>query len=243
MSSRNGPPRNHRLLEWGKRPPPGDDERLLRGYPIGELRRGIRIFRECMRGFRCMRGAANCVTVFGSARFGEDHRYYALAREIGRLAAETGLPVMTGGGPGIMEAANRGAKEHGGVSLGCNIQLPMEQVPNAYLDRWVEFRYFFIRKMLLVRYSTAFVVMPGGYGTLDEVFETAVLIQTRKIERFPLVLMGVDFWSPLMDYLRDVMVPMGTIDPADPEYITLTDDPAEAMAIIAASGEKRAAGV
>jgi len=218
MSSRNGPPRNHRLLEWGKRPPPGDDERLLRGYPIGELRRGIRIFRECMRGFRCMKGAANCVTVFGSARFGEDHRYYALAREIGRLAAETGLPVMTGGGPGIMEAANRGAKEHGGVSLGCNIQLPMEQVPNAYLDRWVEFRYFFIR-------------------------ETAVLIQTRKIERFPLVLMGVDFWSPLMDYLRDVMVPMGTIDPADPEYITLTDDPAEAMAIIAASGVKRAAGV
>jgi uncharacterized protein (TIGR00730 family) len=241
-----------RRLEWGKRPPRGDEDHFLSG-PAGlaegvglrldDARRAVRVFRECVRGFRAFRGISECVTVFGSARFDEDHDYYKMAREVGRLAAEAGLPVMTGGGPGIMEAANRGAKEGGGLSLGCNIELPMEQEPNPYLDKWVEMHYFFVRKMMLVRYSTAFVVMPGGFGTLDEVFETAVLIQTRKIERFPLVLMGVDYWSPLMEYLRGVMVPAGTIDEGDPGYITLTDDPGDAVGAITASGEARTTGV
>lgn len=236
-----------KALEWGMRPPPGEEVGLLRGPGLwlDDLRRSVRISRECVRGFRCMRGATNCVTVFGSARFEEGHRYYELAREVGRLAAGAGLPVMTGGGPGVMEAANRGAKEGGGLSLGCNIQLPMEQAPNDYLDRWVEFRYFFIRKMMLVRYSTAFVAMPGGFGTMDEVFETAVLIQTRKIESFPVILMGTDYWSPVMAYLRRVMVTQGTIDPEDPDIMTLTDDPAEAVEVIrrAAAGRKIAIGV
>jgi len=232
--------------DWGKRPPAGEEERFLRGPAswadglrarLDDTRRASRIFGECMRGFRAFRGVSDCVTVFGSARFEEDHRYYQMAREVGRLVAEAGLPVMTGGGPGIMEAANRGAKDGGGLSLGCNIVLPQEQEPNAYLDHWVEMKYFFVRKMMLVRYSTAFIVMPGGFGTLDEVFETAVLIQTRKIERFPLVLMGVDYWTPLMEYVRGVMVPAGTIDEGDPGYITLTDDAAEAVCAVIKAGE------
>ncbi|USO00390.1 MAG: TIGR00730 family Rossman fold protein [Phycisphaeraceae bacterium] len=216
------------------RPPPGEETHLLRGPGLGleDIRRSIRIFRECVRGFRCMRGAARCVTVFGSARFGEGHEYYELARDVGRRVAALGLPIMTGGGPGLMEAANRGAKEGGGLSLGCNIELPMEQQPNAYLDRWTEFHYFFIRKIMLVRYSTAFVVMPGGFGTMDEVFETAVLIQTGKIKSFPVILMGVDYWGPLMGFLREVMVPNGTIDPEDPDIMTLTDDAAHAAGVI-----------
>ncbi len=223
-----------KILEWGMRPPPGDENRLLRGpgLALEDLRRAVRIFRECVRGFRAMRGVHDCVTVFGSARFDEGHEHYERARELGRLVARVGLPVMTGGGPGIMEAANRGAKEGGGLSLGCNIELPMEQAPNPYLDRWVEFHYFFVRKMMLVRYSTAFVVMPGGFGTMDEVFETAVLIQTGKIESFPVILMGSTYWSPLLTYLREVMAPSGTIDDTDPEIMTLTDDPAEAVDVI-----------
>lgn len=233
-SSNNTGHRNGKILEWGKRPPPGDEAGLLRGPGLvfEDFRRALRIFRECVRGFRVMRGAANCVTVFGSARFEEGHRYYELAREVGRLVAGLGLPVMTGGGPGIMEAANRGAKEGGGLSLGCNIELPMEQKPNAYLDKWTEFHYFFIRKMMLVRYSTAFVVMPGGFGTLDEAFETAVLIQTGKIESFPVILMGEAYWSPLLDYLQGVLVPNGTIDASDPEILRITDDPIEVAEVI-----------
>ncbi len=230
----SGNVQNGKILEWGMRPPPGDEARLLRGpgLVVDDLRRAVRIFRECVRGFRVMRGASDCVTVFGSARFAEGHPYYELAREVGRLVAGLGLPVMTGGGPGIMEAANRGAKEGGGLSLGCNIELPMEQEPNAYLDRWTEFHYFFIRKMMLVRYSTAFVVMPGGFGTLDEVFETAVLIQTGKIESFPVILMGEAYWGPLMDFLHRVLVDNGTIDASDPEIMRVTDDPIEVAEVI-----------
>lgn len=246
-TKRNG--NGTRRRDWGKRPPAGEEERFLRG-PVGaftvglrarldDTRRASRIFGECVRGFRAFRGVSDCVTVFGSARFAEDHRYYQMARDLGRLVAGAGLPVMTGGGPGIMEAANRGAKEGGGLSLGCNIVLPEEQEPNAYLDHWVEMKYFFVRKMMLVRYSTAFVVMPGGFGTLDEVFETAVLIQTNKIERFPLVLMGVDYWEPLMEYLRGVMVPAGTIGEEDPGYITLTDDPEEAVGVVTGAEAKK----
>lgn len=216
------------------RPPPGEENRFLRGPGLWaeDFRRGLRIFRECLRGFRHFRGVSNCVTVFGSARFDEGHPYYEQAREVGRRVAGEGLPVMTGGGPGLMEAANRGAKEGGGLSLGCNIELPMEQKPNPYLDRWVEFHYFFVRKMMLVRYSTAFVVMPGGFGTLDEVFETAVLMQTGKIESFPVILMGTDYWGPLMSFVRETMLPARTISEADPGLLTLTDDAGEALDVI-----------
>jgi uncharacterized protein (TIGR00730 family) len=145
---------------------------------------------------------SSSVTVFGSARFTEEHMYYALAREIGQQLARAGFTVMTGGGPGIMEVANRGAKEAGGYSVGCNIELPQEQKPNPYLDRWVTFRHFFVRKLMLVKYSYAFIALPGGFGTLDEIFETATLIQTHKIKDFPLVLVGKDYWRPLLDFLH-----------------------------------------
>ncbi len=173
-----------------------------------------------------------CVTIFGSARFKEDHRYYALAREVGQRLARAGFTVMTGGGPGIMEAANRGAREAGGRSIGCNIQLEHEQSPNAYLDLMVEFRYFFVRKVMLVKYSYAYVAFPGGFGTMDEVFEAATLIQTGKMRDFPIVVMGRDYWEPLLSFLRDTMIPAGTIDPRDLDRILVTDSPEEAAATI-----------
>jgi uncharacterized protein (TIGR00730 family) len=168
------------------------------------------------------------VTVFGSARFAEDHRYYELAREVGRHLAAAGFTVMTGGGPGVMEAANRGAREAGGLSIGCNIELPHEQKPNPYLDRWIDFRYFFVRKLMLVKYSYAFVILPGGYGTLDEIFETATLIQTGKIKNFPLILMGSEYWSDLLRFLRERAATLGTISVADLDRLQVTDSPAEA---------------
>src|SRR5262249_9523341 len=152
-----------------------------------------------------------CVTVFGSARFKEDHPYYELARTVGQRLAKLGFTVMTGAGPGIMEAANRGAKDVGGYSVGCNIVLPHEQKINAYLDRVVTFRHFYVRKVMLVKYSYAFAVLPGGLGTLDELFEAATLIQTGKIQNFPVVLFRKDYWQPLVDLLRE-MVDVGTID-------------------------------
>jgi uncharacterized protein (TIGR00730 family) len=172
------------------------------------------------------------VTVFGSARFKDDHPYYVMARELGAKLAEAGFTVMTGGGPGIMEAANRGAQDANGYSVGCNITLPVEQKPNAYLDRWVECRYFFVRKMLLEKYSYAFVAMPGGIGTLDELFETSVLIQTGKMKEFPFVLMGKTFWAPLVNYLHEGLLAAGTIDAVDAERWIVTDSPAEAVEVI-----------
>src|SRR5579863_8779711 len=182
---------------WGKAPPVPEIRQFLQGPQKRsiELWRAVGIFFEILRGYRRLHFVGPCVTVFGSARFTESHAYYRLARELGAKLAEAGFTVMTGGGPGIMEAANRGAKDVGGRSVGANITLPVEQKPNAYLDRWVEFRYFFIRKMLLEKYSYAFVAMPGGIGTLDEIFETAVLIQTGKMREFPFVLMGKSFWT------------------------------------------------
>ncbi|MCC5821954.1 MAG: TIGR00730 family Rossman fold protein [Phycisphaerales bacterium] len=223
---------------WGKRPPKGDENRLLEGPRLRreELVRSARIFAEFIRGFRQLHFIGPCVTVFGSARFGEDHRYYKLARDFGNALAEAGYTTMTGGGPGIMEAANRGAKERGGLSIGCNIQLPLEQEPNPYLDRFVEFRYFFVRKVMLVKYSDAFVAMPGGFGTLDEVFETAVLIQTEKIERFPMIVMGSDFWAEPMHFIRTRMVDDGVISPSDPDLIRMTDDVDEAIRWIREAG-------
>jgi uncharacterized protein (TIGR00730 family) len=167
--------------------------------------------------------------VFGSARFPEGHEYYTMARELGAALARENLSVMTGGGPGVMEAANRGAKENGGISIGCNIELPMEQKPNPYVDRWVTFRYFFVRKVMLVKYSQAFVVLPGGFGTMDELFEALTLVQTRKILEFPVVLMGVEYWAPLLAFLKDVMVKRGTIDACDPALVTVTDSIEQAV--------------
>jgi uncharacterized protein (TIGR00730 family) len=180
-----------------------------------------------------------CVTVFGSARFKDEHPYYALARDVGARLARAGFTVMTGGGPGIMEAANRGAKDVGGRSIGCNIELPREQQPNAYLDKWITFRHFFVRKVMLVKYSYAFVVLPGGFGTLDEFFETATLIQTGKIRDFPLVLMGTTYWRPLVDFIEGTLVRTATIDPADVARITLTDSAAQAVDAILDAAMRR----
>jgi uncharacterized protein (TIGR00730 family) len=194
-----------------------------------ELVRAFRIFWEFVHGFRRMHFLGPCVTVFGSARFGEEHSYYRTAREIGMRLAQAGFAVMTGGGPGVMEAANRGARDVGGRSIGCNIRLPREQHPNPYLDHWITFRYFFVRKVMLVKYSYAFVALPGGLGTLDEIFETATLIQTGKISNFPLVLIGTEYWEPLVAFMRDRLVAERTIDPEDLNRILITDSPAEAV--------------
>ena len=209
-----------------------EDERSQRF----EVESALRIFYEFLRGFRRLRRLGPCVTVFGSARFEEDHRYYRLAREMGRRIAQAGYTVMTGGGPGIMEAANRGARDVGGHSVGCNIQLQQEQEPNPYLDRFVEFDHFFVRKVMLVRYSNAFVVMPGGFGTLDEVFETATLIQTGKVANFPIVALGSDYWGHLAEFAQRAMVHNETISPEDMDLISITDSLDDAMEIILGAG-------
>jgi len=217
--------------EWGRAPAAPADRQFLRGPQRrgSELLRAIRIFGELMHGFRRFHFLGPCVTVFGSARFAESHRYYGLAREIGAGLARSGFTVMTGGGPGIMEAANRGARDAKGRSVGCNIRLPVEQKPNPYLDSFITFRHFFVRKVMLVKYSYAFVAMPGGFGTLDEVFETLTLIQTGKIEEFPLVLVGREYWAPLLDFMRSTLVARGTIDEDDLARITVTDSVAEIL--------------
>jgi uncharacterized protein (TIGR00730 family) len=197
-----------------------------------EFRRVLRIALEFVRGFRAMHFVGPCVTVFGSARFPAGHRYYELAREIGAEAARLGFTVLTGGGPGIMEAANRGAREAGGRSVGCNIVLPKEQLPNPYLDKMVTFRHFFVRKVMLVKYSYAFIAMPGGYGTFDEIFEAATLIQTGKIKDFPVILMDHAYWQPLLDMLRDTLLEHGTIDAHDFSLVRTIDSAEECGAIL-----------
>jgi uncharacterized protein (TIGR00730 family) len=191
------------------------------------------VFRQMIYGFRNLHFLGPCITVFGSARFKEGHAYYEAAREFGKRIAAMGFTTMTGGGPGIMEAANRGAFENGGQSVGCNIKLPFEQHPNPYMQKWITFDYFFIRKVLLVKYSYAFVILPGGYGTMDEMFETITLIQTRVITNFPIVLYGKEYFMPLMEAI-DTMVEKGTISAKDKDLILLTDDIDEAMQYIGA---------
>jgi hypothetical protein len=200
--------------------------RHTRGF---ELVRAFKIFLEYIKGFRSLHFVGPCITVFGSARFNEDHPYYILGKQIGANIANKGFTVITGGGPGLMEAANRGAREVGGRSIGCNIILPKEQRPNPYLDLWVEFRYFFVRKVMLAKYSYAFIVMPGGFGTLDEFFEIATLIQTGKMQGFPIVLVGKDYWKGLMTFLEGPVFTTGSIALPDLQLIKLTDDPDEAI--------------
>jgi len=182
---------------------------------------------EFIRGFRKMHFVGPCITVFGSARFKEGHPYYELARKIGAEMVELGFTIMTGGGPGIMEAANRGAKEVGGKSVGCNIVLPVEQHPNPYLDVWVNIDYFFIRKLMLTKYSYGFIVMPGGYGTLDEFFEAIVMIQTKKLKRFPVVLVGKEYHAELYAHLQS-LIKAETIGKHDLELFLFTDSIEEA---------------
>ncbi|MFC5412470.1 TIGR00730 family Rossman fold protein [Larkinella bovis] len=196
-----------------------------------ELRFIFRISWQFLKGFRALHFVGPCVTVFGSARFQPGHRFYEMAQQVGRAVAGLGFTVMTGGGPGLMEAANRGAYEAGGRSVGCNVRLPYEQAPNRYMHKWVTIDFFFVRKVLLVKYSYAFIVMPGGWGTMDELFETLTLVQTGILQSFPVVLMGCSYYQPLLDYLYQ-MKQAGTISEKDLKLVLLTDDVDEAMAHI-----------
>jgi uncharacterized protein (TIGR00730 family) len=217
----------------------GAEKLLLSGRRSREhdLTSAVTFFLEFIRGFESFDLDRPCVTVFGSARFPEGHPHYDLARDVGRTFARAGYAVMTGGGPGIMEAANRGAKEAGGVSLGCNIKLPHEQKPNPYVDKFIEFEHFFIRKVMLVKYSTAFIIMPGGFGTLDEAFEVITLIQTGKLERFPVVIMGGGFWDAMRDFVRRTMIDQATIDASDLELAQPAATPEEALRLVQAATE------
>ena len=227
--------------DWGKTPPRSDEHAFLEGprNRPSELLWVLRTAGEFLKCFRQLHFVGPCVTVFGSARYDEEHPAYALTRRMGSALARAGFTVMTGGGPGLMEAANRGAREAGGASVGCNIVLPVEQKPNGYLDRWVETRSFFVRKVVLAKYSYAFVAAPGGLGTLDELFEVAVLVQTGKMRNFPLVLLGVEYWRPLIDFLRDRLVPARTIDAADVDRFRLTDSPEEAAEYVRETALKK----
>lgn len=202
-----------------------EDQRLLGGprSRTAEFLRVVRILLEFIRGFQKLHWLGPCVTVFGSARFEEPHPYYQLARATGAAIARQGFTVITGGGPGIMEAANRGAKDVRGRSVGCNITLAHEQHANPYIDKLVTFRYFFVRKVMLVKYSQAFLIFPGGFGTLDEAFEAATLIQTGKISDFPLIFVGRDYWQPLFDFLRNRLLNDHAIDAIDYDRLILTD--------------------
>ena len=216
-----------------------EDERLLdrpkrAAFLDTDTWRALRILSEFVEGFDALAEIGPAVTVFGSARLKPDSPGYELARRVGRLLAEAGYAVITGGGPGAMEAANRGCQEGGGFSVGCNIELPHEQDTNKYVDMAIEFRYFFARKTMFVKYADAFVILPGGLGTLDELFEALTLIQTGKIRHFPVVLLGIEFWSGLIDSMRTTQVAAGTIAADDLNLFHLTDDPEEAVAMIQA---------
>jgi uncharacterized protein (TIGR00730 family) len=197
-----------------------------------EFYHAFKVFFEMIYGFRKLHFLGPCVTVYGSARFTEEHPFYVFGRQVGIELSKRGFVVMTGGGPGIMEAANRGAKDFGGYTVGCNITLPKEQIPNKYLDSWVEFNYFMVRKFMLAKYSYGFIAMPGGFGTLDELFEILTLIQNGKMKNFPVVLFGCEFWKPLKDLLLNRLLQAKTIDASDVDTLFLTDSPEEAANFI-----------
>jgi uncharacterized protein (TIGR00730 family) len=212
------------------------DEHLLQRHDASFLHtdpwRILRITGEFVEGFDRLADVGVAVALFGSARTPAGHPFYEAARETARLLVDNGFGVITGGGPGIMEAANRGAAEAGGVSIGCNIELPREQHGNAYANVSMTFRYFFVRKTMFVKYSEAFVVFPGGFGTLDELFEAVTLVQTGKIHRFPVVLYGSDYWDGLLDWLRTSAVGAGNIAPAELEMIQLADSASDVARIV-----------
>lgn len=219
----------------------GTEQQFLSGKRDrgADLESAVRIFLEFLRGFEFFGNIDRpCVTVFGSARFPSGHRYYEMARDLGSALVKSGYAVMTGGGPGIMEAANQGAREAGGLSLGCNIILPKEQHANPYLDRFIELDHFFVRKVMLVKYSSAFVVMPGGIGTLDEAFEVLTLIQCHKLKGFPIVAMGAEFWEHMREFVRGAMVSEKTISPEDLDLLRVTDSTEDAVDYIKAGVER-----
>ncbi len=228
------PGKDHQATRRARRT---EDERLLErsdrpAFLDTDPWRVLRIVGEFVDGFDALASVGPAVTVFGSARTPEDSPYYAGARKLGALLAQHGYAVITGGGPGIMAAANRGCQEGGGLSVGCNIELPLEQGLNPYVDLGVEFRYFFARKVMFVKYADAFVIYPGGFGTLDELFEALTLIQTRKVQDFPVILIGTDYWRGLLDWIRGPLVAESAINKADVDLLRVTDDPAEACDII-----------
>jgi hypothetical protein len=212
----------------------GAEKLFLKGrrHRGADLESAVKYFLEFLRGFESLDFEQPVVTIFGSARFEEGSQYYELARDLGGALARAGYTVMTGGGPGLMEAANRGAKEAGGYSVGCNITLPLEQKPNPYLDRFIEFEHFFVRKVMMVKYSSAFVVMPGGFGTLDEAFEVVTLTQTEKLDAFPIVALGGQFWEELRTFMSNTMLREGTISPEDLDLIRLATTVDDAVRII-----------
>jgi len=223
-----------------------EDERLLvRGARPAFLDtdpwRSLRILSEFVDGFDALAGIDKAVTIFGSARTKEGHPDYEKARELAGLLAQDGFAVITGGGPGIMEAANRGCHEAGGLSIGCNIELPREQIINPYVDLGVEFRYFFARKTMFVKYADAFAIFPGGFGTLDELFESLTLIQTGKIKHFPVVLIGTQYWAGLIDWMRTEALARGAMDEADLNLFHLTDDMGEACRLLTSGMASREA--
>jgi len=222
------------LKNWGKCCSDENETHFLQGQKpvLSDLRRLFQIFWDCIRGFIAFRNLGPCVTVFGSARFGEESSFYKMAETTARVLSQSGFTIITGGGPGLMEAANRGARLGEGYSVGCNIILPKEQKPNAFLDQWVEFKYFFVRKLMLAKYSYAFVVMPGGFGTLDELFEILTLIQTGKLKNFPVILMGTEYWNPLLGFIRETLSRSGAIQPTDINFLTVTDSVEKATSVI-----------
>ena len=231
-------PRENRVLRARRRARRTEDERLLQAaFTQTDPWRVLRIMGEFVEGFEELAELGPAVTIFGSARVGPEDPAYGKAVEVGRLLGEAGFTVITGGGPGIMEAGNRGAREVGAASVGLNIELPFEQHVNPYVDISVDFRYFFVRKMMLVKYSEAFIIFPGGFGTLDELFEALTLIQTGKVRNFPVVLFGSEYWRGLLDWLRGPMLSEGKISPADLDLLVLTDSPAEVRDRILASAE------
>ena len=204
--------------------------------------RVLRIQSEFVEGFGLLAELPKAVSVFGSARTPRDHPEYAAGRALGSALARAGFAVITGGGPGAMEAVNRGASEAGGVSVGLGIELPFEQRLNEWVDLGINFRYFFARKTMFVKYAQAFVILPGGFGTLDELFEAVTLVQTRKVTRFPVILFGTDYWAGLLAWIRDTLVPAGKVNPADVELLTVTDDPDETIKLILEADANAAGG-
>lgn len=202
---------------------------LIDSLSIEESWRVFRIMAEFVEGIETLSEVRNAVSIFGSARVKPDDAYYKKTEILARLLAQNGFSVITGGGPGIMEAANKGASEAGGKSVGMNIRLPFEQKPNPYSNIHLDYKYFFIRKVMFVKYAMAYVILPGGFGTMDELFEAVTLIQTKRIRSFPLILMGSDYWQGLLDWLKKTMLAEGKIQPADLELIQIIDDPEEVV--------------